>query len=250
MIRIACGMTVAVLLFVDAPTSGWGQEYHLYTPTTVATEGKAPSDGILVQDVSVRKGDTLSGISRRFSGHGSYYPQILLFNDIKDPNKIYPGNVFKVPVSRNARSAHGGTAPLVKAQAAEAGGETTAPRNVDLSPVQTQAPTAPYPARVIDESTHDLKKEDVVREKKRGAKEKAGKKQVAHEKHHVATAAPVDSSSGQKLFERAVKAYRQDDCRSALELFDKFLAENQAPPLAADASLYKAECYLKLSAQN
>lgn len=249
--RCACGMAAAVLLLVEAPTTGWSQQYYLYTPTTVASEGTVQNkDGILVQDVSVKKGDTLSGISRKFSGHGSYFPQILLFNDIKNPNKIYPGNVFKVPVSRNAGPAKGIKSPVKKEQAAEVGGETAAPRNVDASSTQKQAPLVPYPARVVDDSSNDLKKDDVVREKKRGTKEKAGKKQATHEKHHAATVAPVDSSAGQKLFERAVKAYRQDEYRSALELFDKFLAENQASPLAADASLYKAECYLKLSAQN
>ena len=250
--RFACGMAVGVFLLVEAPTSGWCQQY-LYTPSTVSAEGAVPGkDGILVQEVLVQKGDTLSGISRRFSGHGSYFPQILLFNDIKNPNRIYPGNVFKVPVSRNAGSAQGATSPVKKEQAAEAGGETAAPRKADATPVQKQVPTAPYAATVVDGTTHDLKKDDVVRDRKRGAREKAAgtKKQATQEKHHAAAVTTADTASGQKLFERAVKAYRQDDCRSALELFDKFLAENQASPLAADASLYKAECYLKLSAQN
>jgi TolA-binding protein len=67
----------------------------------------------------------------------------------------------------------------------------------------------------------------------------------------VSTPSPaVDSAiTGQKLFEAAVKSYRQDDCRTALEQFDRYLADNSGSPLAADANLYKAECYLKLSAQ-
>ena len=59
----------------------------------------------------------------------------------------------------------------------------------------------------------------------------------------------VDSVIGQQLYEKAVKAYRRDDWRTALELFDRYLADNSGSPLAADANLYKAECYLKLSAQ-
>ena len=66
----------------------------------------------------------------------------------------------------------------------------------------------------------------------------------------VAVAGPAaDAASGHKLFEAAVKAYRQDDCRTALELLDRYLTDNSGSPLAADAQLYKAECYLKLSAQ-
>ncbi|MFZ2949775.1 MAG: hypothetical protein WA003_09860, partial [Desulfuromonadaceae bacterium] len=54
---------------------------------------------------------------------------------------------------------------------------------------------------------------------------------------------------GQELFEEAVTSYRQDNCRTALELLDRFLVGNPDSPLAADANLYKADCYLKLSAQ-
>jgi LysM repeat protein len=233
-------MAMAILLLVEAP-SGWSQQYYLYSPTAVGPEGKAPGkDGVLVQDVSVQKGDTLYGISRRFSGHGTYYPQILLFNDIKDPNRIYPGNVFKIPVPRNAVSGHVDKGAVKNDSAA-------------VPPVQKQEPVTPSAAAVTDISTQDLKKVDIGREKKRAAKGKsavAAKKQVATEKHHAATADTGNSVSGQKLFERAVKAYRQDEYRSALELFDRYLAENQSSPLAADASLYKAECYLKLSSQN
>ena len=63
----------------------------------------------------------------------------------------------------------------------------------------------------------------------------------------ASTRATTDSSAGQRLFEQAIKAYRQDDCRTALDLFDRFLANYPTLPQAADASLYKAECYMKLS---
>jgi nucleoid-associated protein YgaU len=229
---------VGLFLLVDA-SSGSGQQY-LYTPTAVEnavnTSGK---DGVLVQDVSVQKGDTLYGISRKFSGHGSYYPQILLFNDIKDPNLIYPGNVFKIPVSH-------ATGAGAAEKGAERGGQKMVPRNQDASSAHKQVPTAQI-SSVTDISIHDLKKVDAGREKKREKSAGSAKKQASVEKQHAA--AVSDSASGQKLFERAVKAYRQDDYRTALELFDKYLAENQASPLAADASLYKAECYLQMSAQ-
>ncbi|MGB9080081.1 MAG: tetratricopeptide repeat protein, partial [Desulfuromonadaceae bacterium] len=57
------------------------------------------------------------------------------------------------------------------------------------------------------------------------------------------------ATAGQRLFEEAVTSYRQNDCHTALELLDRFLAGNPDSLLAADANLYKADCYLKLSAQ-
>jgi hypothetical protein len=59
----------------------------------------------------------------------------------------------------------------------------------------------------------------------------------------------TETASGQILFESAVKAYRLDDCHKALELLDRYLADHSGSPLAADATLYKADCFLKLSAQ-
>ena len=247
MIRYACGMAVALLVLVDTP-SGWSQQY-VYSPTSVGAEGKSQgTDGILVQEVSVRKGDSLYKISRKFSGHGSYYPQILLFNDIKNPDKIYPGNVFKIPVPRNSASELGDTAPAKNVRAEMPAGEGGAPGSAAAASVPSLPAVAPAPA-AVPSVIPEPKKVDVGREsKKRVAKEKVAapvKKQVIADKQHVAA-----DANGQKLFEKGVKAYRQDDCKTALELFDRFLTENQTSPLAADASLYKAECYLKLSTQN
>ena len=235
MIRTVCGMLVAIVVLVDA-ANGWSHQQYLYTPTAVGGEGAVQSrDGILVQEVPVQKGDSLFKISRRFSGHGSYYSQILLFNEIRNPNRIYPGSVFKIPVPRNR----------------VAGQVTAAPRQGEkpvasaaAAAVQEQGPVSPVASAVTDIPVQDLKKGAAGGEKKRGSKVKASK-QASGEKQ----AAAAGAAGGQKLFENAVKAYRQDDCTTALALFDRFLAENQVSPLAADASLYKAECYLKLSTQ-
>lgn len=241
MIRFASGMILALFLFAGVP-SGWCQQYYLYTPTAVETEGQTGSkDGVLVQEVTVHKGDTLSGISRKFSGRGSYFPQILLFNDIRNPNKIYPGDVFKIPVTRNNVTGHNKvTEPIVNVPGHV--GQTSEHQETTLPSVQKQTPAAPSAAPVTDISINDLKKVGPDRGKKRASRVKTGEP--------AKKAVTGESTSGQKLFERAVTAYRSDDYRTALELFDKYLTENQASPLAADASLYKAECYLKLSTQN
>ncbi len=198
MMRYVFVMVMATLLFVDVP-SGWSQQQYLYSPAAVVASGSTTQskDAILVQEVAVKKGDTLYKISRRFSGYGSYYPQILLFNDIKNPNKIYPGDVFKVPVAQKRIPRPDAKAPLY-------GGKKVHKKSVAAKP-----------------STN---------------------------KHRAALAA--NATAGQKLFEQAVKAYRRDDCRAALKSFDLFLTKNQSSPLAPDASLYKADCYLRLSNQN
>ena len=70
---------MALLLF--GATASWGGDY-LYSPAPV--EGEAVGDGVLVREVTVKKGDNLSRISKRYSGRDYYYPQILLFNEIKN----------------------------------------------------------------------------------------------------------------------------------------------------------------------
>jgi len=217
------GIVIVIALFAGV-TPGWSQHY-LYAPKPVAAEEKfQKKDGVLVQEVPVKKGDTLSAISRKFSGHGSYFPQILLFNDIRNPDRIYTGNVLKVPVSRS-----GATDQSAKHQA------------------QSRVPDVPTAGPASDSSTGELKQGTAVKKKKRDMKHKAAAANT-HAKSAKQPPAAV-AASGQRLFERAVKAYRQDDYRMALELFDRFLTEHPSSVLAADASLYKAECYLKQSSQ-
>ena len=74
-------------------------------------------------------------------------------------------------------------------------------------------------------------------------------KPIAQAKPVPRPAADGAAASEQMQFEQAMKAYRKDEYRTALRLFDRFLAEHPSSPLAADASLYKAECYLKQSNQ-
>jgi len=216
-------MVLALVLLAGA-TPGWSQQQYLYAPKPVAAEEKVrKQDGVLVQEVPVRKGDTLYRISRRFSGHGSYFPQILLFNEIKDPNRIYAGNVLRIPVSRSG----------VTGQAAN-------------TQQQRQAAEVPPAAQLSKSSAGDLEKGTAAVEKKRGRKHAHARK---YAKSARQPAAAASAASEQRLFERAIKAYRRDDYRRALKLFDRFLAAYPASALAADASLYKAECYLKQSSQ-
>lgn len=45
----------------------------------------------------VKKGDTLSGISKKYYGISSYWRELATFNGLSDPNKIYKGQIIKVP---------------------------------------------------------------------------------------------------------------------------------------------------------
>lgn len=88
-------------LLAAMPAAVSAADYYLYAPKKVE-EGKAPaspSEGVLVKSITLRPGDTLSSISRSFSGKGSYFPQILLFNSIKNPDLIYAGATLLVPVT-------------------------------------------------------------------------------------------------------------------------------------------------------
>lgn len=84
-------------------------------------------------------------------------------------------------------------------------------------------------------------------ESKQGTKTRSKKKTSA--KARKKQSVESQTASEHKLFERAVKAYRQDNCVTALGLLDRYLADYPGSPQAADANLFKADCYLKLSAE-
>lgn len=243
MTRCAPGITLAVMLLLAVPALG--QQYYLYSPVPLDREEKVQrQDGILVREVPVQKGDTLFGLSRKFSGHGMYFSQILLFNNINDPDLIYAGDTLKVPVTR--KETVGQVRKSTKAR----------PQAILPKAGLSSRSVAPQAELSID----DLKQTE---DAKMPARQERAKKSIPFDAGGTVTTQPevsliapqeqksADSVSiaGQKFYERAMKAYRQNDCSMALELFDRFLAVDPSSPLAADATLYKAECYLKQSNQ-
>ena len=202
-----CIRCTAVILFVTSVAApAWSQQYLLYSPQPVESEQAKPAqEGVLVQEIQIKKGDTLYGLSRKFNGKGTYYPQILLFNTIKNPNLIYAGNTLRIPLSHHKKPA---LATEVQKPAVLEAPVATPPAELQPAPRIRTSSAVPVPTQVED--------------------------------------API---SGQKLFNAAMLSYRTGDCRTAIDQFDHYLADYSASPLAADANLYKAECYLKLSAQ-
>ena len=265
MTRRVCGTVVVLLLLLVLVPVARSQQYLLYSPKVVSPEDIVKAqEGVLVREVSVQKGDTLSGFSRKFSGHGSYYSQILLFNDIKNPNLIYAGKTLRVPVSKkqvNEKRVSVAPAPRKKKTAypvaAPDKGQTVASLHHAKRHVTGKTTAKPQ----IEKSLGDLKSIDTAKHKKREVKQNttttlvskpapvAEVTQVVEAGKEETRLVDVKTLSAQKLFESAIRSYRQDDCRVALELFERFLSDNPTSPLAADASLYKAECYLKLSSQ-
>ena len=101
MTRRASGLVVFAALF-SFTLPAIGQQYYLYSPKAADSETRVNYSNreILVSEILVKKGDTLSGISKKYSGKGSYYPQILLFNSIRNPNLIRIGESIRVPLKK------------------------------------------------------------------------------------------------------------------------------------------------------
>lgn len=68
------------------------------TTTTVQKQVETAS----VVNYVVKKGDTLWAIAKKYLGSGTKYPQIASENNIKNPNLIYPGQVFKITTGGTA----------------------------------------------------------------------------------------------------------------------------------------------------
>ena len=67
--------------------------------TTVVPANEIPAQS--AQYYVIESGDTLGAIAKEFLGSGSRYPEIFEANRevIQDPNKIYPGQKIRIPLS-------------------------------------------------------------------------------------------------------------------------------------------------------
>lgn len=59
------------------------------------SSGKASSQNM--QAYTIKRGDTLSAICRKYYGDSSLYSKLATYNSIKNPNLIYPGHTIKIP---------------------------------------------------------------------------------------------------------------------------------------------------------
>jgi len=213
MTQRVCGIAV-ILALLSVASTAMCQQYYIYSPKAVSAEARSnKADGeILVSEIVVKKGDTLSGISRKFSGKAFYYPQILLFNDIKNPNLIYTGDTIRIPVKTElavGTESKSGAKLSGKASAAKPKKQKSTTQITTASDSSTQVKSANVGKPVSKDQT----------------------------------------PSEQQLFNQAFVAYNLSDCRAAIAKFDQLLKTNPDSQFAADANLYKADCLLKLSGQ-
>ena len=216
------GISLGIALIALACGEAHGG-YYVYTPSPFSPEqvNHKGADEVAVKEVTVVKGDSLYRISRRMSGRGMYYPQILLFNRIPNPNLIYPGQVLRVPLT--ARTAIRNTPELSVTPTTPP--LSTPPAVVAPAPVQEEAPppaepVSPPQTSIVEPATPP-----------------------------VSSVAVADTSGEQALFAKGIRAYKADRCRQAIVAFDKFLSRYPDSALAADATLYRADCYLKLGSE-
>jgi nucleoid-associated protein YgaU len=66
-----------------------------------ADQVQAPPQTGQVEYYTIQSGDNLSSIAKKFLGNASAYPKIFEANRevIKDPDKIYPGQKIRIPLS-------------------------------------------------------------------------------------------------------------------------------------------------------
>jgi LysM repeat protein len=186
---------LCLLLFLTCSPATAG-EYLLYQPNPAESKvPPLPGEGVLVKKIIIKRGNTLSALSRHYSGKGSYFPQILLFNKIRNPDLIYAGQELLVPLS----ASHSLQKPLL--------------------------PTAELSDKPASRTS--------TRHKQRASSKKSGR-------NHV-------SSPERQLYDQATALFAQGKYREALEGFDNFLKQYPHSSLVPDASLYRGDCYLRLS---
>ncbi len=196
---MARGVSLALVIVLAGAASPAvaAEEYHLYKPEKVQSQNiPAPGEGVLTRTITIQKGDTLSKLSRRYSGRSAFFPQILLFNGIKNPDLILAGAQLQVPLSQQSA---------------------------------LSAPGKEQPAKVRTRK-HAIHKSAVRQERQ------------------ASTAPAVSGMAGERLFKRGLRAFEARHYRQAVDIFDEFLKAYPNSPNAADATLYRAECYEKLSA--
>lgn len=195
-------------------------------------------DGVSYREVTVQSGDTLFDISKKYRKEGSLYSETLRFNDMKDPDHIAAGDIIKVPLFMETK---GNKKNPVKQKQLKS----------DMIGVQKPISTLKKPsAEAVSLFTNNSTS---VRMSNQSPAPVINKNKVELSSKPTELAVPSvpifsnNSTSKQKLYEQAIRSYRSGDCRTAIQLFGQFLTEQTSSALAADASLFIADCYLRLS---
>jgi LysM repeat protein len=186
---------------------------YIYAPQSA--DSGLTEDSILVREVVVKKGDSLSMLSRQYSDKGYYYPQILLFNKIHNPDRIYVGQVLKVPVASSA-----GKPAVLK-----------------------QTPRIKHKKNRADTSL----RQPVLTSLEQPATRRHKTTDAPANSNSVAASKKMEQAENE-LYNQALVVFNQGDYTAAIKQFDVFINHYPASILVPEASLNRAECYLKLSA--
>ncbi len=197
LVRFWFPATILLGLVLFVPYSlALADDYLLYLPNSVEKAvPPLPGEGVLVKKITIKWGDTLTTLSRQFSGKGSYFSQILLFNKIRNPDLIFAGQELLVPLSE--------------------------PHSLKKQLLPTRVPP-------VKSRTHAA-----TRYQNRAIPKDTGESEV--------------SSAERQLYEQAAASFAKGKYREALDGFNSFLERYPHSTLAPDASLYRGDCFLRLS---
>jgi hypothetical protein len=247
---------LATLLVTASPRA---EDLLLYTPKPADGDQApaSPDQGILVRSVTIKNGDTLSKLSHRYIGKAGWYPQLLLFNRIENPDLIITGDKLMVPVpsgqsatsepkaTPEKKHAKGGkrharkTAHHKGAASTEAAGPETATPEREVARPSAVKPVPAKPATAKPAAT------------KPAATKPAAPAAVTKGAAQPETpAAPRRASLvEQESYQQAKLAYLRGDYQKALELFTEFRSKYPGSAFSADVALYQADCLLHLSGE-
>ena len=93
-------------LVFDDREKKWLGDWLKITPTIVRSTKQVKKEVAAdnVVNYTVKKGDTLWAIAKQYLGSETKYTQIAQENNIKNPNLIYPGQVFKITVGGKVKT--------------------------------------------------------------------------------------------------------------------------------------------------
>ena len=193
-------------------------------------------DGVSFREVTVAPGDTLSGIAARYRKEGASYSEILRVNKITNPGRVKAGDVVKVVLNRKQQDR-----PKAAKQATPAASSPPAVTTVAVKKALPQQPRFP------NNSTARMTPAGIAGASPPAPVPNPATSPAANHGLDGQQPSVSASDSGQKMYEQAIKSYRQGDFKTAIRLFGELLAGHPDSSLSADASLFIADCYLKLS---
>ncbi len=180
----------------------------------------APQDIKVLSGLTIQKGDSLWRISRRTLGRGSYYPQILAFNQIENPDRIYEGRALFMPAGPLTRH------PELASRFAGKSATIVFPAVAGLAGAE---PALIPPSR--------MSREAEPRPKAVGGKKTAS----------VSAGAARKENGGETEVRAIITLADQGKCRDVVDAVDRFLARHPDSAHLATLLWHQAECYRAMS---